>query len=358
MKKFLVVVLLIVIIAAGVVLGVRYYKDGKAIPTIIGNDEEKVEEVKEPQTFKGNDRPIAVMIDNHSDAMPQAGLNKAYAVYEVIAESGITRLITLFKGEDLDKIGPVRSARHYFLDYVLENDAIFVHHGYSPQAKADINSLSIADIDGMAYDNVTDKNGDKYGFWRVKDKSAPHNSVISTKNILGIAEDRNYRTTSDQKSVLNYVAEEVNLDSNIIANTVTIPFSSSNIVKYEYDEETKTYIRYSRGVKQVDWDTKETVTTKNVIITFARYSSLNDEKGRQTLSNIGSLEGYYITNGKAIKITCEKTARASQTVYKDLEGNEIQVNDGNTFFAICPIGANVTFEPGEVVETDVTNTVN
>ena len=62
------------------------------------------------------------------------------------------------------------------------------------------------------------------------------------------------------------------------------------------------------------------------------------------MNTIGSKEGYYITNGKAIKITCEKTTRSSQTVYKDENGNEIDVNDGNTFVQICPINANVTIE--------------
>ena len=105
-------------------------------------------------------------------------------------------------------------------------------------------------------------------------------------------------------------------------------------------------MRYTRNIKQVDWDTKEDVEAKNIIITFAKNTTLNDgeNKGRQTLDNIGTRDGYYITNGKAIKIKCEKKARAEQTVYKDLQGNEIQVNDGNTFIQICPIDAKVTFE--------------
>ena len=96
-------------------------------------------------------------------------------------------------------------------------------------------------------------------------------------------------------------------------------------------------------------DTGEKITTKNIIITFARNATLNDGegKGRQTLYNVNNLKGYYITNGRAIEITCEKSSRSEQTVYKDLEGNEIDVNDGNTFVQICPIDAKVVIEGQE-----------
>ena len=83
-----------------------------------------------------------------------------------------------------------------------------------------------------------------------------------------------------------------------------------------------------------------------------------ENKGRQTLDNVKALSGYYITNGKAIEITAEKSSRASQTVYKDLEGNEIEVNDGNTFIQICPIDSKVVIEPGKPEVTEVTNVVN
>ena len=88
-------------------------------------------------------------------------------------------------------------------------------------------------------------------------------------------------------------------------------------------------------------------------------TTLNDgeNKGRQTLDNVKTLKGYYITNGKAIKIVAEKSTRSGQTVYKDMEGNEIEVNDGNTFIHICPIDSEVEIEPGNVQGSDLTNTV-
>ncbi len=364
----LIIFLMILIIAIG---GLAIYKyvtmqtaktSGEAID--VGNKEDETLVVPEKQIkiFKGTDRPIAVMIDNHTGAWPQANLNKAYVVYEIVVEGGETRLMALFKGQKIDKIGPVRSSRHYFLDYALENDAIYVHHGWSPQAESDIGTLGVNNINGIQ-ESAKD-------FWRVNDKSAPHNLFTSTSSILKIAERKEYRTTSSKESVLNYVATEFNLTDKykikleteaendvekdedekitkaLVAKNVTIPHSNLQTVKYEYNEETKTYTRYARKRLQTDYITGNPVTTKNIIITMCDNYTLQDSenKGRQGLKNIGTFDGYYITNGIAIPIKCIKKERNEQTVYKDLDGNEIKVNDGNTFINICPTDAKIVIE--------------
>ena len=351
MRKLLIIILLIIMFLLMGILGNQIYclLEEKQMHeqeyNQIHNNEDIIQEVVEPkqvEIFNGNTRPIAVMIDNVGDARPQAGLNEAYMVYEIIVEGNLTRLMAVFKDVDLEKIGPIRSSRHYFLDCALENDAIYVHFGWSPQAQSDIRKLGVDNINGMAESSSS--------FWRVRDKRAPHNAVTSTDKILKIAKRKKYDRTSDKESVLNYVTDEVELDSQIIATDITIPYSYSYKVTYKYDEETKRYIRGYNKTVQKDWDTKELVTTKNIIITFAKNYTLSDgtNKGRQNLSNIGTLDGYYITNGKAIKIKCEKTSRKAQTIYKDLDGNEIDVNDGNTFIQIVPINAKVKIEPGKV----------
>ena len=336
--KVLIAILVILIIVAGAILAYKIMqdKDNQEVVAEENNVLTATIEEKEVQIFRGNDRPIAVMIDNHDDAWPQAGLQRAYMVYEIIVEGGETRLMALFKGaDDVEKIGPVRSARHYFVDYAMENDAIYVHFGESPQASSDIKKYSIAEIDGISEDGTT--------FWRVKDKKAPHNAVTSMENLIKSAKNKNFRMTSSEESVLNYVADEVNLEEGQGAVSVTIPHSQLQTVKYEYDEENKVYERFARKEAQVDWDTDEPITVKNIIITFCDNYTLSDaeNKGRQGLKNIGTFDGYYITNGKAIKIKCIKNARDEKTVYQDLNGNEIDVNDGNTFVHICPTDADV-----------------
>ena len=341
--KIFICVLIFLIVIAAALLAIKIMKESNTElantnDKITNEDKQETIVVKKTKTLAGDSRPIAVMIDNHIDAMPQAGLLEADIVYEIIVEGGETRLMLILQDKDLDKIGPIRSARHYFLDYALENDAIYVHYGSSPQALEDIEKYSVDNINGI-YESST-------SFWRVSDKYAPHNAVTNTENIMKIAERKEYRTKTNIETVLNYVVEEVNLENGEMAKTVTIPYSEVNTVKYEFDENTKEYVRYSRGKKQVDWNTEKTITTKNIIIEKADNWTLSDGsgKGRQTIENIKTLDGYYITNGKAIPIKCEKTSRTSQTVYRDLEGNEINVNDGKTFIQICPDNAKITFD--------------
>ena len=88
--KILVVILVIVIAIAAALLAIKVVKDRNSIQTNTGeeyvNKEPTVVEIKEPETFKGTERPIAVMIDNNTKALPHAGLNDAYLVYEMIVE--------------------------------------------------------------------------------------------------------------------------------------------------------------------------------------------------------------------------------------------------------------------------------
>ncbi len=359
-KKLIVFIIIIILLAAagvGVFFGYNIFVKGKPVQEVVSQivePEPEPEPVKQVEIFSGENRPIAFMIDNHSDAWPQFSINQAYLVYEIIVEGGETRLMALFKGTDVEKVGPMRSSRHYFLDYALENDAIYAHIGWSPQAQKDIKSLGVNNINGLEYDTGKAwKEGDV--FWRITTEGGkkyvkPHNSISSTTAVRAAAESKGYRTTSTQKSVLNYVTDEVLLDERedaVAATSVTIPFSKLQTVNFKYDAETQRYTRYARKKVQTDAVSQTNITTKNIIITHVQNYTLTDgeNKGRQGLKNTGgTYNGYYITNGKAIPITCTKADRSSQTVYKDAAGNEINVNDGNTFIEICPLDATITFE--------------
>ena len=359
MKNFF-KVLFVLILIVGIGIGVYWYfaKTDKAeeidevVEVAEDNDlqteQEEIVEVKEPEfkIFNGNDRPIAFMIDNNKNAQPQASLNSTYMVYEIIVEGGESRLMALFKGTVADQVGPIRSARHYFVDYAMENDALYAHLGMSPQAQAAFQEFCIEHINGQVYDTGKARTEDSL-YWRATHKKAPHNAYTNTDAILKVAHGYGWRTTSDKESVLNYTTEEVNLDSEdaFVVGSVKIPYAKGHTVEYKYDSETGRYTRWSKGKMMYDEMTKEPVTTKNIIITLAENYTLDDgeNKGRQDVLTVGSLDGYYITNGKAIKIKCNKESRRDQTVYVDLNGEEIKVNDGNTWVNVCPIDSNVTF---------------
>ena len=339
--KLLIAILLIVIIAFGVLLGIKFVQKNKNVNEININETvaETIEEIKEEPKSKydTNERSVAVVIDNVGEAVPQTGLNEAMIVYEVYVEGGLTRYMAVYKGANLDTIGPVRSARPVFIDYALENDSIFVHYGGSPRALNDVEKLKMQNVSGIVTPTGV--------FWRSNERKAPHNALISTKNIWEYAEKRGYRTTTTERNVLNHSVDEITLEEGTVANTVNIPYSSDK-VKYVYNAETKLYERYVKNALRKDWITGETIVTKNIIITFANNHSTSEENGygRQEIENIGEKDGYYITDGQAIKIKCEKLTRAGRTVYKDLEGNEIKVNDGNTWIQIVPPSMNITFE--------------
>lgn len=342
-NKGLIVILIVVVIILAILVGTKLAGKGEKTNANAeeGNNTSQVEESKNTgiKTWSGNSRSIAVMIDNVGEAKPQTGLNDAAIVYEITVEGGLTRLLAVFKDikDKEETIGPVRSARPVFIDYVLENDSIFVHFGYSKRAENDIAKLKINNVNGLVTDSA---------FWRTKEKKAPHNVLTNIKKVTEYAEKNKYSTTSNQKSVLKYVPEEVELENGQVANTVNLPYTASHKVSFKYNEETKLYERYVNGKIEKDWLSKETRTTKNIIVTLAHNYTTDEDAGygRQEIENIGNLEGYYITNGKAIKITCSKASRNAQTVYKDANGKEIDVNDGNTYIQIVPIDTKVTFE--------------
>ena len=287
--------------------------------------------------LESDSRPIAVMINNHKTAQPlQTGLNDAYLVYEIVVEGGITRMLAVFKDADTEIIGTVRSSRHYFLDYAQENDAVYVHYGWSPQAEEDIYNLGINNINGMV---------DGSPFWRDTSLDVPteHTVYSSIEDLEQSIENKRYRITSDEDTLLKYSIDEIDLsimDGATKADEIEIEYSDYQTNTFVYDEVNKVYKKYSNGEERKDYVTGETFTAKN-IITYQVSNYSMDSYGRQEIENIGRGEGYLISNGYAVPITWEKDAPSRQTVYKFLNGEEITVNDGNTYIQIQPENKNI-----------------
>jgi len=286
-----------------------------------------------------NSRPIAVMINNHADARANhAGLQDAYMVYEIIVEGGLTRYMALFKDTNTARIGSVRSSRHYFLDYAMENDAIYTHFGWSPYAQSDITKYGINNVNGLV-------DGD--AFWRdtTLNVSYEHTAFTSIEKILATAQSKGYRTTTDKSVVLSYTALYNKIDTKEgakVANTVVIPYSYWVEDKYVYDATSKVYKRYVNDKEHTDAVTHKQYTTKNILVYQVANSTIaGDPKGRQTLDNIGSGTGWYISNGYAVPITWQKDSRQSKTIYKYQNGEEIKFNNGNTWVQIEPLNQNL-----------------
>ncbi len=312
-----------------------------------GEEQGEVEQPKEPEKklqivdLNSKSRPYAVMINNNHAAWPQAGLQDAYIVYEIVVEGGITRMMALYKDADTAKIGSIRSSRHYFLDYALENDAIYVHFGWSPKAQSDISTLRINNINGL-YDTC---------FWRDRTlkRAYEHTAFTNIEKLNETTKKKGYRTETDKDLLLNYSVDELDLSSKegaVPASSVIIKYSNYHTTSYEYDSENRVYKRTMSGVPNTDLDSGVQYTAKNIITYKVEDTTLPDteNKGRRDLKNIGSGEGYYITNGYAVPITWEKSSRRAQTIYKYKDGSEIVVNDGNTFIQIQPLNQALTIE--------------
>lgn len=298
-----------------------------------------------------NSRPIAVMIDNNVGNNSHYGLQQAYLTYEIIVEGGLTRLMAIYKDKNVSQIGPIRSSRHYFLDYCLENGAIYAHFGWSPYAKDDIKKLDINNINGL-YDSTP--------FWRVNWLYAPHNVFTSTEKLYSYAKNKNYQVQTNGWQLLNYSVEEINLekinskDKNkitsennslevITANNIYIEYSYGQKRSFIYDTSEKVYHRYMNNNPHIDAESKKTLTYKNIIVEVVNNRTL-DSEGRQELNTTGSGEGYYITNGHALPIIWEKQNRKSKTAYKYKNGDIIRFNDGNTIIEIIPSMDNINMQ--------------
>lgn len=283
-------------------------------------------------------RPYAVMIDNQgSRVLPQGGLHKAQIIYEILAEGGETRYMAVFWGKGSPMIGPVRSARHYFLDYAMENDAIYVHFGWSPFARTDISKLGINNINGIfaagTFWDITNERGN----WQ--------DSYTSTAKIKDYVKEHKYRQKTDKGLLFTYNIEDVVPAGGSKALNVQIAYNLGHYSSYKYNSKTRLYKRYRYGVPQMERVSKKQLTAKNIIIEKVGISNIsNDAKGRQTLSDIGSGTGWYISCGKSVKIKWSKASRSAQTKYTLANGDPLVINPGQTWVQIIPLTSKPTIK--------------
>ena len=332
---------LIIVIIILILIGIYYFLPNKSeikIPFIDINTTKAEKKKLTTYDEDSNKRPIAVMIDNNVGYASQVGLQDAFVTYEAIVEGGLTRIMAIFKDSNTELIGPVRSSRHYFLDYALEYDAIYAHYGWSTFAENDIKSLGVNNINGL-YRNAA--------YWRDTKIAAPHNVFTNIETLYNDAVRLGYKTTSNDWEALSLTSDTIDLaklsDESVVANKVTIPYSNSQVRSYAYDSERQVYLRYMNHNAHIDRDSKEQYHYKNIIIIKVSNHSL-DSYGRQDLDTTGIHEAYYITNGYARKINAKKNTRSGKTVYTYDDGSEVKLNDGNTIIQIEPASMTPSFE--------------
>lgn len=308
-------------------------------------------------------RPLAVMIENHAEARPQSGLSNADVVYEAVAEGGITRFMGVFYCAAAARavtIAPVRSARTYFLPWVLEYDALYNHVGGAGQCNdttVDERAKALCQIDQWGI-----KNMDQFGIsfptcYRNYDRldhpvATEHTMVCFTDKLYKLAAERGW-TNVDAKGVAwdksfekwKFKDDAAEADRGATFSGTFVAwkgYENDYGVKWVYDRLTNAYKRFSGGVAHTDLETKQQLTAKTVVIIFAKETGPVDEHAHLLYNDIGQGDGYLWEDGKVMKITWKKPVRTSRTKFYDTSGKEVQLNKGQLWIEMLPIGTLIT----------------
>ncbi|MFH1547544.1 MAG: DUF3048 domain-containing protein [bacterium] len=285
--------------------------------------------------------PIAVIIENHIAARNQSGYNSADVVFESLVEGGITRTMAIFWSNEVESLGPIRSARQYYIEWFMPYDPYFMFIGY---AEGDPNN----------YDRRVDSGRSLYeyeimglnvggSFWRVTDKVAPHNAFSSTETLYKIGENLGYDDIKLSKIEPLAFKNDSPLEDRGTATIATLRFferlSNGGLydVTWEYDRDTNKYYRYNGTTSYLDLNTGEQVYAKNVIIMRNEMVSTYDFKAHIIITTIGEGDATLLRDGQVINCTWKKKDLNSRIHLYDGEGEEVELNRGIIWYESVPI---------------------
>ena len=287
-------------------------------------------------------RPVAMQINNSMVAYPQSGISQAEVVYETLAEGSITRLMAVFHLYDAGKIGPIRSARHYYLDMASNHDALYMHYGGSPQAYTYINQIKAPSLDGITKpDGVLS--------WRDPERRAVprmlEHSVYTSHALIDEAwEAAGYRreVRDDFETGLRF-KDAFSPPMGQRADHVVVPFSNAYTSTFVYDPQVQKYDKWQNDEPHMDELSNSQLAFTNLLIQRTEmYVIPGDDAGRREVKVIGRGEGTYVSGGRAISIEWAKENYASPTQYVEKRtGNPLQINQGKTYIAIAPENLNL-----------------
>ena len=273
-----------------------------------------------------NKKPVtAIIIENSPDARPQSGLKDAEIVYEAIAEAGITRFMSLYQQNKPSLIGPVRSLRPYYLDWVVPYDASIAHVGGSSKALTEVRSGKYRDIDQFF-------NADT--FWRASDRYAPHNVYTSFEKLDAINKAKKYSSSSPT----GFKRDDVAALKAPIASSINVQISSATFnSSYTYDAKSETYRRSQAGAPHLDREAGQ-IAPKIVIVMNANESTQFEDTNREVIQTVGQDNVTIFQGGDVIKGTWKHDSRSEQLQFFDTEGNVIPLARGLTWITVIPNG--------------------
>ncbi len=279
-------------------------------------------------------RPFAMMVDNHPDAYPQSGLNRASIVIEALAEYGITRYMAVFPGDvtgDERPIGPVRSARDYYVQWAMGFGAYYLHAGGSPTGLALAESTpAIINVDALRGDSEAN-------FFRVETDTrfAPHNLYTNGKILRALGStDANFSRTD-----IGYqYALPMGVEQRGPASSFSYYFEyADQPVGWSYDPVSNNYFRTRSGDAAIDEVSGAQLSTQNVVVIEVKQAIIEgDEKGRIEQQIIGSGKGYFYHDGRRDEITWQKASAEAQLNFYTADGKEVYFTAGQIWISAIP----------------------
>lgn len=297
------------------------------------------------------------MIENHENARPQSGLSAADIIYEAVAEGGITRTLSIYYCGAPVQVGPIRSARTYFLDFISEygDSPLYVHvGGANTSGPAD----ALSQINKYGWGAYNDLNQFSIGFptfWRDYNRlghaAATEHTMYSTTSKLWdfalknrkLGPDGEDGTAWDEGFTPYEFKDDVSSSERGSNKSIHIEYWEDDPqynIDWAYDPSSNQYSRKNGGVAQVDKNTGKQLTAKNVVALFMQESSANDgyENNAHLLYKTkGTGKAQVFMDGKEIKATWSKKGRTDKTLLKDENGDEIKFTRGKIWFHILPL---------------------
>lgn len=288
--------------------------------------------------------PVAVMVDDDVHARPQSGFNAASIVWQAPAEGGVPRYMMIFQDQMPVGVGPVRSAREYFIEWAAEWRAMYVHHGGSPQALATLAAKGsgkwVYNADGFRWLG--------HYLWRTADRFAPHNVYTDGTSLRKLAT----RLHVDDGSITPIWSFGPAAPAAVrpTGSTIKVVYPYETIT-YRYDAATNRYVRFlnESDTPQVDRNDGLPVAPANVVLLRMTFGPLNDghpEKRRLEARDVGTGEAWVSTNGITVRGTWKKASASAPTRLFGLDGNEIVLTAGQTFVQVIPLTYGFKFTPG------------
>jgi hypothetical protein len=269
--------------------------------------------------------PFAVMIENSNPSRPHSGLSSADIVYEMQVEYHITRFMALFNTPNLPtRIGPVRSARHYYIPIAEEYNIPYIHYGRSSLAYDRLKTTTVPHVDGIT---------EGMYFSRDSSRQAPHNAYLHPNQLpeydTHLYNDHFRFGDQPYKSYPDVTALE-------------FTYNSFTQVKYVYDMRTNTYQRFLAGKPHVDVENDTQIAPQNVIIQYAGHRELHDAEAHIDIAFIGTGNAMYYSNGKKITGFWKKEHEHTSTQYFDKDGNMLILQPGKTWIQVVEERMNIT----------------